>query len=70
MMPEPMAEAMADRITLRYATAGFWLLVSYAVVATLALAFVLYFETVVRQSPPVIECAAPSTHGTPNGTPK
>lgn len=65
MILEPIPEAMPDRITRRYATAGFWLLVSYAVVATLALGFVLYFETVVRQSPPVIECVAPSTHGTP-----
>ena len=33
-----------------------------ATVATVALGGVLYFETVVRQSPPVIECAVPITH--------
>lgn len=45
----------------RYAEAGFWLLVSYATAATLALAYLVHFETAVRQSPPVVECIAPST---------
>ena len=45
----------------RYAEAGFWLLISYATVATLALTYLVHYETVVRQSPPVIECVAPSS---------
>jgi len=45
----------------RYATVGLYVLVTYAIVTTIGLAFVLYFETVVRQSPPVIECAVPVT---------
>ena len=45
-----------------YARAGFVLLVAYAIVTTTAIGFLLYYETVVRQSPPVIECAAPSNH--------
>lgn len=53
-IPEPLTAA--------YARAGFVLLVAYATVATVALGGVLYFETVVRQSPPVIECAVPITH--------
>lgn len=45
----------------RYATVGLYVLVTYAMVTTIGLAFVLYFETVVRQSPSVIECAVPVT---------
>jgi len=63
----------AEDVVRRYATAGFWLLVIYAVVTTIALGGVLYFETVVRQSAPVIECAVPVTRhngGTTGGADK
>ena len=63
----------AEDVVRRYATAGFWLLVIYAVVTTIAIGGVLWFETVVRQSPPVIECAVPVTRhngGTMGGAQK
>lgn len=63
----------AEDVVRRYATAGFWLLVMYAVVTTVAIGGVLWFETVVRQSPPVIECAVPVTRhngGTMGGAQK
>ena len=54
--------AVPTALTIAYARAGFVLLVAYAIVTTTAIGFLLYYETVMRQSPPVIECAAPSSH--------
>lgn len=49
-------------LTTAYARAGFVLLVAYAIVTTTAIGCLLYYETVVRQSPPVIDCAAFLSH--------
>ena len=50
----------------RNATVGLYVLVTYAMVTTIGLTCLgLYFETVVRQSPPVIECAVPVTRSSP-----
>jgi hypothetical protein len=57
-----MTAPAPDALTTAYARAGFVLLVAYAVLTTTAIGLLLYYETVVRQSPPVIECAAPSSH--------
>jgi hypothetical protein len=53
---------LVDPLTTAYARAGFVLLVAYAVLTTTAIGLLLYYETVVRQSPPIIECIAPSSH--------
>jgi hypothetical protein len=55
---------MTDDLQRRYAVAGFWLLVTYASLCTVAVGWWLYYETVVRPSPPVMECPAPSAKGT------
>jgi len=57
-----MTAPAPDPLTTAYARAGFVLLVAYAVVTTTAIGCLLYYETVVRQSPPIIECIAPSSH--------
>ena len=57
-----MTAPVSDPLTTAYARAGFILLVAYAVVTTTAIGCLLYYETVVRQSPPIIECIAPSSH--------
>ena len=62
----PFSDNTPDPIAVAYSRAGFTLLVTYAVVTTVALTFLMYFETVVRQSPPVIECAVPVTRHTPS----
>jgi len=57
-----MTAPVPSALTLAYARAGFVLLVAYAVLTTTAIGCLLYYETVVRQSPPVIDCAAFLSH--------
>lgn len=55
---------MTHDIQRLYARAGFFVLVTVAASCLSAVFAVLYFETVIRQSPPVLEaCTSPKAKG-------